>query len=730
MIRIEVSKIELNFKLFKKMLGRLSFVFFTTAVLACQAAAPKTQPLVDGVKNIKPDIQQQFVIKEVVALIENYNYKKIKVNDSISSIVLDQYIKTLDQGKNYFLSSDIKDFEKYRYQLDDDFKNGDLTAPFYIYNMYAKRLNERLDYAVAQLKTTMNFGQNDTYVYDRSKLAWPASAMELNDTWKKRVKYELINLNLAGSAPAKSIETVSKNYLDLKTQVAKVNNQDVFQMLMDALTASLDPHTNYFNASNAKAFNEEMSRSIVGIGALLMIENEVPKIVSIVPGGPAAKGKKLSAGDRIVAVAQGDGPFESIVGWRLDVSISKIKGAKGTKVRLKVIPDGRELSSEPVIVELLREKVIQQAQSAQKSVKTVHNNGKDYKVGVIYVPAFYLDFEAARSGDKNFKSTTRDVKLLIDTLKNQDKVDGIVMDLRGNGGGALLEAVSLAGLFIDKGPIVQVKNLSGKTRVETLSGNELSWTGPLGVIVDRSSASSSEIFTGVIQDYDRGIVMGSQTYGKGTVQSVIDLNRLVNPEVLKKMAGLINQVDASQKKAASPEAINLGQINLTMDKYYRITGSSTQLKGVNPDVMFPSRYQTDKIGESSQPSALSWDVINSAGFQPLSNLSAIKAELIKRSEKRMAESLYFKYFKQNLADAKKRNKERSVTLNETKLKKERDAQEAESFTRRNELRSFRGLPALKKGDKATKEDAFDFIEDESVKVMADFMGLAAANKKA
>ncbi|WP_083252275.1 carboxy terminal-processing peptidase [Pedobacter steynii] len=711
------------------MLGRLSFVFFTTAVLACQAAAPKTQPVVEGVKNIKPDIQQQFVMKEVVGLIENYNYKKVKINDSISSIIFDQYLKSLDQGKNYFLSSDIRDFEKYRYELDNDFKNGDLSVPFYMYNTYLKRLNERLDYAVAQVKKEMNFGQNDTYVYDRSKMPWPASVAELNDTWKRRVKYELINLNLAGSAPAKSMETVSKNYQDLKIQVAKVNNQDVFQMLMDAFTASLDPHTNYFNASNATAFNEEMSRSIVGIGALLMIENEVPKIVNVVPGGPAAKGKQLSAGDRIVAVAQGDGPFVSIVGWRLEVSISKIKGAKGTKVRLKVIPDGKELSSEPVIVELIRDKVIQQAQSAQKSVKTVNSNGRDYKVGVIYVPAFYLDFEAARAGDKNFKSTTRDVKMLIDTLKNQDKVDGIVMDLRGNGGGALLEAVSLAGLFIDKGPVVQVKNISGKTRVEGLTGEELSWTGPLGVIVDRSSASSSEIFTGVIQDYDRGIVMGSQTYGKGTVQSVISLNRLVNPEVLKKMAALINQGDSTREKGANPSEINLGQINLTMDKYYRITGSSTQHKGVSPDISFPSRYQMDKIGESSQPSALSWDVINGAPFQPLANLSTIKAELIKRSEKRMAESLYFKFFKQNLAEAKKRSNERSVTLNEAKIKKERDDQEAENFNRRNELRVYRGLPVLKKGDKATKDDSFDFIEDESVKVMADFMGLSLGNKK-
>ncbi|MBC6111778.1 carboxy terminal-processing peptidase [Pedobacter fastidiosus] len=712
----------MDFKLFKEMLKRIFFVIFTAAVLACHAA-PKPQPVVEGITNVKPDEQQQLVIKEVVNLIESYNYKKIQINDSISSLILDKYIKSLDQGKNYFLASDIKEFEKYRFTLDDDFKNGDLSGPFYIYNVYAKRLNEYFTVSLASIRSKFDFNQNDTYVYDREKMPWATSAATLNDTWKKRVKYELVNLNLAGTTEAKNVETLTKRYQNLQSQTSKTNNQDVFQILMDAFTESIDPHTNYFNPSNAVAFNEDMSRSFEGIGARLQLENEVVKISEIIAGGPAFKGKQLSAGDRIIAVAQGDGEFVDVVGWRLDNTVTKIKGPAGTKVRLKVIPVGKEMSSKPVIIEMVREKIILQDQSAKKKVKTINSNGKTYKVGVISLPAFYADFKAANAGDKNYKSTTRDVRLLIDTLKNQDKVDAIVMDLRGNGGGSLVEAISLTGLFIDKGPVVQVKDLRGKIEVDEDENAGVTWDGPFGVIVDRLSASASEIFAGAIQDYGRGIIMGSQTYGKGTVQSSIDLNKLVNPSMLQRVASLVtkNKTTGTSPAGTTPADINLGQINLTMAKFYRVAGSSTQHKGVTPDVVFPSVYPMDKIGEDTEPSALPWDVIASSSFKPVANLTTVKAGLMKNSEQRINGSLDFKYLKQDIADLKKRDAEVSVPLNEAKLKAERDAQESKSLARQNDLRALRGLPAIKKGEKVTKQDTFDFIEDESLKVMGDFM---------
>lgn len=715
-------ELEMDFKLFKEMLKRIFFVLFTAAVLACHAA-PKTQPVVDGVTNVKPDEQQQLVIKEVVNLIESYNYKKLEINDSISSLILDKYIKSLDQGKNYFLASDIKEFEKYRYTLDDDFKNGDLSGPFFIYNVYAKRLNEYFSYSLAQIKNKYDFNQTDSYVYDREKMPWATSITSLNETWKKRVKYELINLNLAGTAQAKNVETLTKRYQNLQSQTAKTNNQDVFQILMDAFTESIDPHTNYFNPVNAVAFNEDMSRSFEGIGARLQLENEVVKISEIIAGGPAFKDKQLGPGDRIIAVAQGDGEFVDVVGWRLDATVAKIKGAKGTKVRLKVIPSGKEMSSKPLIISLVRDKIVLEETSAKKKVKTINQNGKEYKMGIITLPAFYADFKAANAGDKNYKSTTRDVRKLIDSLKTFDKVDAIVMDLRGNGGGSLVEAISLTGLFIDKGPVVQVKDLRNKIEVDEDENAGVAWDGPFGVMVDRLSASASEIFAGAIQDYGRGIIMGSQTYGKGTVQSSIDLNKLVNPSMLQRMAGLItkNKTTGTAPSATTAADINLGQINLTMAKFYRVAGSSTQHKGVMPDVVFPSLYPMDKIGEDTEPSALPWDVIPSSNFKAVANLTAVKPNLIKNSEQRIGNSLDFKYLKEDIAEMKKRDAEVSVTLNEAKLKAEREAQEAKSLARVNELRTARGLPTIKKGEKATKQDAFDFIEDESLHVMGDFM---------
>ncbi|TKC07671.1 tail-specific protease [Pedobacter frigoris] len=719
----------MDFKIVKEMLKRILLVTFTAAVLACQAA-PKPQQMVQGVTNIVPDEKQSLVVKEIVTLIERYNYKSIKVNDSISSLVLDKYIKDLDPYRYYFQDSDIKEFEKFRYELDDNFRIGDLNAPFYIFNVYLKRYNEYINYALAQIKAKQDFSQNETYTFDREKMPWAASSTALNDIWKKRVKYELVNLKISGTADEKNVEGLTKRYESLKSQSSKINNQDVFQMIMDAFTETIDPHTNYFNPTNAQAFNEDMARSFEGIGARLQLENEVLKIGEVIPGGPAFKSKLLSAGDRIIGVAQGSGEFEDITGWRIENSVAKIKGPKGTKVRLKIIPAGQELSAKPVIIELVREKIVMEDQSAKKKVRTIQSNGKAYKIGIITVPAFYADFKAARAGDPNFKSTTRDVRLLIDTLKNKDKVDAIVMDLRANGGGSLTESIDLTGLFIDKGPVVQVKDLRNDIEVHEDKSNGVAWSGPFGVMIDRLSASASEIFAGAIQDYGRGIIMGTQTYGKGTVQSSINMNELVNPSMLQKLAALVSSGKVKTlpggKEDPTPQ---LGQINLTMAKFYRVNGSSTQHKGVMPDIEFPSLYPMDKIGEDTEKSALPWDVISKSNYTPVANLSPVKPELVKLHKERMAKSLDYKMLQEDLAEVKKRDGEVSVSLNQAKLKAERDSLEAKSLARTNLLRASRGLPALKKGDKIKKEESFDFIEDESLQVMGDFMRMANPNGK-
>jgi len=731
----------MDFKTVKEMLRKIFAITFTAAVLAC-TASPKAQKPVDGIPNIKPDEQQSLVTKEVVGLLENYNYKKPKLNDSISSIVFDRYIKALDPSRYYFLESDIKEFEANRYNLDDDFRIGDLSTPFYIFNVYLKRYNERVNYSISQIKNKYDFNQNDTYVYDREKMPWAKSTDELNDIWKKRVKYELVNLKIAGTDDAKNIETLTKRYTNLKSQAAKFNNQDVFQILMDAFTEAVDPHTNYFNPRNAEAFNQEMSRSLEGIGAVLQSENEVTKIASIMPGGPAFKSKKLNAGDKIIAVAQGaDGEFEDIIGWRIDNAVSKIKGPKGTTVRLKIIPVGQELSSKPQIITLVREKIILADQSAKKVVKTVESDGKPYKIGVIKIPAFYADFKAANAGDPNYKSTTRDVRLLIDTLKNMDKVDAIVVDLRANGGGSLNEAIELSGLFIGKGPVVQVKDYRNSVKVYKDEDNSIVWDGPMGVMIDRLSASASEIFAGAIQDYGRGIIMGTQSYGKGTVQSSIDLNSLMNSSMLQKLAALFKKNESEKKTINTKDANSptvtivdkngvpqLGQINLTMAKFYRVSGNSTQHKGVIPDINFPSIYPLDKIGEDTEPSALPFDMVNPSTYTTVYDLNAAKAALLKLHEKRMSKSVDYKILKEDIAEGKKRESETSITLNETKLKAERDALEAKSLARLNQVRAEKGLAPLKKGEKSSKEEASDFIEDESMNIMVDFMKLNENSK--
>lgn len=718
------------------MLKRVLLVTFTAAILACQAA-PKPQKLVEGIPNIKPDEQQSLVLKEIVTLIENYNYKKIPLNDSISSLILDKYIKTLDPYRSYFLASDIKEFEQYRTTLDDAFRVGDLTAPFYIFNVYSKRFNETLNYAMSQIKDKYNFNQNDTYIYDREKMPWVKTVPELNEIWKKRVKYELINLKIAGTSEAKNVETLTKRYQNLKSQSAKQNNQDVFQLVMNSFTETIDPHTNYFNPDNAERFNEDMARSFEGIGARLQLENEVLKIAEIIPGGPAFKSKLLSTGDRIIAVAQATGDFEDIVGWRIESSVAKIKGPKGTKVRLKIIPVGMEMSSKPVIIELNREKIILEEQSAKKEVKTIKSDGKSYKIGVISIPAFYADFKAANAGDPNYKSTTRDVRLLLDTLKRVDKVDAIMVDLRANGGGSLIESIDLTGLFIDKGPVVQVKDLKGQIQVNSDENSGVAWSGPMGVMVDRLSASASEIFAGAIQDYGRGVIIGTQTYGKGTVQSSINLNNLLNPSLVQRLTALIQKSSGTNVKAvgAKPGAAaaappQLGQINLTMAKFYRVNGSSTQHKGVVPDINLPSYYPLDKIGEDTEPSALAWDEIRASAYVPVDDLRGIKPELEKRHELRMEKSLDYKTLLEDIANMKKRELETSVTLNEPKLKAERDSLEAKNLEKTNRLRAARGLAPVKKGDKIKKDESFDFIQDESLHVLVDMMELKPQTKVA
>lgn len=708
----------MKLKSFKEMLKRFCLAVFIVAALSCKAD-PRVSIVVSE-NDLKPEMQQSVVAKSLVELIENFHYQKVNVDDSFSSIVLDEYLKALDAGKSYFLQSDIADFEKFRLTMDDDIRDGDLSVPFFIFNVYQKRYNDRVNFALKELDKKFTFTGNETYTYDREKLPWLKSEAESNTLWSRRIKYEMLNLKVTGTEEAKIRETLKKRYENLISQSTKFNNQDVFQIFMNAFTGTVDPHTNYFVPNRAQEFNEELARTFEGIGARLQLENEVVKVAEIIPGGPAFKAKTLHVNDRIIAVAQGkDGEFVDVIGWRIDLTVTKIKGPKGTIVRLKVIPAGQELSSTPKIVELVRDKVVLEDQSAKKIIKTVSSGGKSYKVGIIQLPAFYADFRAMQAGDPNYKSTTRDVKLLLDTLK-QEKVDAVVLDLRSNGGGSLPEAISLSGLFISSGPVVQVRDRRNKVEVDEDEDSSVAWSGPLGVLIDRFSASASEIFAGAMQDYGRGIVIGNQSYGKGTVQQGIDMSRVIGTAdklMLKAAQTAGNKAGNNVVRANAPE---FGQINLTMAKFYRVNGSSTQNKGVVPDIEFPTVFPKDKYGESSEPRALPWDTIAPSKFVPLTNLNDIKLKLIAQHKERMKNSLGYKNLQEDIEEFAKRDAETSVTLNEEQLKRERDDQEAKALQRENQRRAAKGLPPLKKGEPKPKDDV-DFIRDEGLQIMADYI---------
>ena len=708
----------MTIKNFKEMLKKIFLGLFIAASLAC-TADPRVKVEVAGSFNLKPDAQQAVVTKELAALLENYHYKQVMLNDSVSEIIFDTYLKSLDAGRNYFIQADIDDFNQYRSTFDDDLKAGDLSVPFYIFNVFQKRYSERLRFALSKMNEPIDFTTNVSYPYDREKLAWFGTTEEADKVWALRVKYDLLNLKMAGGDAAKNLQTLKQRYDNLVSQATKTNNQDVYQLIMNAFTETIDPHTNYFVPIRAQEFNEDMARTYEGIGARLQVDNEVVKVIEVMAGGPAFKAKILNVNDRIVAVAQGkDGEFVDVIGWRIENTVSKIKGPKGTLVRLKVIPAGQELSSKPIVVELLRGKIILEDQSAKKSIKTVKSGTKTLKIGVIEVPAFYADFKAYQAGDPNYKSTTRDVKLLLDTLKAQ-KVDGVIIDLRSNGGGSLLEAIELTGLFIKSGPVVQVKDRRG-VEINEDEDPTIAYDGPLAVMVDRFSASASEIFAGAIQDYGRGVIIGTQTYGKGTVQSTIDVSKIISPTDKLMLLNEKQEENGKNGTVARQNAPQFGQINLTMAKFYRVNGSSTQHKGVLPDIQFPMVYPADKYGESAEPAALAWDTVKPSKYSPVANLTTVNANLVKLHEQRMKVSDEYTYLLDDIANFRKRDAETSVSVNEATLKADREAQEAKNFARENKRRASRGLAPLKKGEVKASDES-DFIEDESLKIIADFI---------
>ncbi|MCW8823667.1 MAG: carboxy terminal-processing peptidase, partial [Ignavibacteriaceae bacterium] len=603
----------------------------------------------DTLKVIEP--QNYFTLENqlITTLLSRYHYTHVNLDDSLSSMLFTKYLENLDNNRVYFYASDIAQLEKERYSFDDYLLAGNIQPFFDIYNLYEERMMERMDYVDTILVNGFDFTKNDSIEIDRDNSNWANSTQAMDRLWTERIKNDALNLSLSGKTEDEIVSNLKKRYDNYIHALSQYNSEDVFQLAMDSYTTSIDPHTDYFSPVTSENFKIDMSLSLEGIGARLMTEDGYTKVVEIIPGGPAFKSKKLNADDRIIAVAQGvDGEFVDVVGWRITDVVQLIRGPKESTVRLQILRATDGLLAKPVEISLVRDKVKLEEQAAKSKILEINNNGIPYQIGVITIPKFYTDFEGTQNGDADSKSTVTDVKKLLEELK-QKNVDGVVIDLRNNGGGALSEAIDVTGLFIDKGPVVQVKDAQGKVEVGADLDPELVYSGPLAVLVNRFSASASEIFAAAIQDYERGVIVGEQTYGKGTVQNLIDLNKVSR--------------NGSNK---------FGQLKLTIAKYYRINGGSTQRLGVIPDIPFPSYTDPQEFGESSQISALPWDKINPTNYKLFSNLSEVIPRLLSSSENRRNNDPEFQYLNQDIQDYKKSKNQKYLSLNEEVRKQKKD----------------------------------------------------------
>lgn len=634
-------------------------------------------------------------------IISRYHYNKFTLNDSLSEVIFNRYINSLDRNRSYFLDSDIKEFEIYKDRIDDLLLKGEVEPAYEIFKIYRERASERIEYVTAILKQGFDFTIEEYYEPDREEAEWPKTDEEANEIWRKKIKNDALNLKLAGKKWDSVVETLTKRYESYRRAINQYNSEDVLQLFLNSYTETVDPHTNYLSPNTSENFKINMSLSLEGIGAQLRTEDEYTKVVDIVHGGPAYKSDLLHRNDRIIGVAQGEeGEMVDIIGWRVTDVVQLIRGPKGTTVRLSILPADEPINPIPKEIKIVRDKVKLEEQAAKKKVLEITEDGVPYKIGVIDLPAFYNDFEAMRRGDKNYKSTTRDVRKLLEELK-AEKVDGIIIDLRNNGGGSLTEAIDLTGLFIKDGPVVQVKNSDGSIQVGKDNDREVVYDGPLAVIINRFSASASEIFTAAIQDYNRGIVVGEQSYGKGTVQNLVDLNRLM-PQ--------------SDEK--------LGQIKVTIAKYYRVNGGSTQNRGVIPDIEYPSTIDKEEFGESSEASALPWDQIASTNYDPVHNIKEFFPLLKKKHEERVKNSPEFDYLLDDIAITKKHREQKTISLNEKVRKEEMEKEEEEKFRRENERRKAKGIKLLEKGEKMEESSAPDDLYlDETGRVLADLIAV-------
>ncbi len=663
-----------------------------TAAATGAAIAPPAAP-------IAPTERQRMVARRVGSILEETHYSRRTIDRDMSSQVYDRYLEILDGQHNYFLASDIAEFEKYRYRFGEMIHTGNIDPAFAIFARLEQRDRERVSFALSQLDTEPNWSVDETYQFDRTHAPWPANMAEMNELWRKRVKNEVLSLMLTGKTWKEAADILSKRYQGVLKNIDQTTSEDVFSELMNSYARTFDPHSTYFSPRDSEEYRIQMSLNYEGIGAQLEMQDDYVTVTNVIQGGPAAIAGTLKANDRITGVGQGrDGPLTDVIGWRLDDVVQLIRGKAGTTVKLQILPAGVPPGSPEKTLDFVRNKVNLDSDAAKSQVRTITRGGRMLKIGVITVPAFYEDVQAQNAGDPNYRSTTRDVRRLIDQLKTQG-IDGLVLDLRENGGGYLPEATALTGLFIDKGPVVQLKDTTGRLEVLDDPDKGVDYTGPLAVLVDRYSASASEIFAAAIQDYHRGVIVGQRTFGKGTVQNLVPLDRWTQRPVN-------------------------GQLTVTIGKFYRITGQSTQRLGVEPDVPLPSPIDMSDVGETSLEDALPWDRIAPASFTAWHSeqTSAVAYPTLAIAEDERAEhDPDFRWLVQEVAASEDLHGETTVSLNLKVRESERTHEESDELARENLRRTAKDLPPLKSADQISSSEAADILLAQCTQVVGDMV---------
>ncbi len=660
-------------------------------------------PAITTADGLSPEQRHEKIGQLVSEFIQKSHYRHAAVNDELSSKVLDRYIVALDNNRSYMLASDVEAFEAYRYQLDDMVRSEPLNPVFDMFEVYRTRVRQRLNFALESLQTEPDFSIDESYLFDREEQPWAETEADLDELWRKRVKNDALSLRLAEKEWSEAQEILHKRYSRFLKRMDQINNDDVFETFMNAFAHTLDPHSSYLSPRNSEEYRIQMSLSYFGIGASLQIDDDYVMVINIIPGGPAAIDGKLQPKDRITAVAQGeDGELVDVIGWRLDDVVQLIRGPADSVVRLQIMPAGALPGASEKVLSLTRNQVKLEEQAAKSEIVTVPRDGRVWSIGVIKVPSFYRDYRALSNGDKDYTSTTKDVKRLIKELEEQG-IDGLIVDLRNNGGGHLTEATALSGLFIDNGPIVQLRN--SNDRISRLDDPDpvprVAYNGPLAVLVNRYSASASEIFAAAIQDYARGLIIGQQTFGKGTVQNLYSLDQYVR----------------------RPDDAGLGQLTLTIGKYYRVTGESTQNRGVLPDIVLPSLIDAELVGESVRDTALLYDVIKPTKFragEPLdSTISSLTANHILRSK----DDPDFRYLVEGIQDVEQFRAQRSVSLNIEDRRAEREDDMKRRLARENARRAALQLELVTDMEDLESLEAPDIQLDQAAAIVSDLAQL-------